>query len=145
VSTYPTAQTTRPGSVTIVVVLTWINAVLHLLLGVLLLVVAVAFGASGADATTRTIGTGLAVGLAIIYLIIGAVTAFVATRLGRGGRGSRMLLTVIEVITIITNVITWIVNNTAQQATSSIIGIVVAAVILALLWNQRANAFFESS
>jgi hypothetical protein len=136
---------TRPGSVTIVVVLTWINAVLHLLLGVLLLVVAVAFGASGADAATRGIGTGLAVGLAIVYLIIGAVTAFVATRLGRGGRGSRMLLTIIEVITIVVNVITWISNNTGQQAASSIIGIVIAGVILALLWNQRANDFFNAS
>jgi hypothetical protein len=136
---------TRPGSVTIVVVLTWINAILHLLLGVLLLVVAVAFGASGADVTTRGIGTGLAVGLAIVYFIIGAVTAFVATRLGRGGRGSRMLLTVIEVITIVVNVITWISNNTGQQAASSIVAIIIAGVILALLWNQRANDFFNAS
>lgn len=141
-TTYPI---TRPSSVTIVVVLTWINAILHLLLGVLLLVAAVVVGASAADAATRGIGTGLAVGLAIIYFIIGAVTAFVAVRLGRGGRGSRMLLTIIEVITIVTNLVTWIANNTTQQATSSIVGILIAAVILALLWNRQANDFFNAS
>ena len=56
-----------------------------------------------------------------------------------------MLLTIIEVITIVANVITWISNNTGQQAASSIIGIVIAGVILALLWNQRANDFFNAS
>ena len=87
----------------------------------------------------------MTVGLAIVYFVIGAVTAFVATRLGRGGRGSRMLLTVIEAITIVTNLVTWLANNTSQQAASSIFGIAVAAVILALLWNRRANEFFNSS
>ena len=138
-------QITRPGSVTVVVVLTWINAILSLLIGVLLLVAAVAVGASGADAATRSIGTGLAVGLAIVYIVIGAVTAYVAVRLGQGGRGSRMLLTIIEAITIVTHLITWISNNTTGQMWSSILGIAVAAVILALLWNRRANEFFDSS
>ena len=134
----------RPGSVTIVVVLTWINAVIHLLIGVLLLVAAIVIGAA-ASGNTRVIGTGLAVTLGIVYLLIGLVTAFVAARLGLGGRGSRMLLTVIEAITIVTNVITWITNNTTQQAVSSVIGIAIAVAILALLWNQRANDFFNAS
>ena len=134
----------RPGSVTVVVVLTWISAVLHLLLGVLLLIVGVAVGAA-ASGSTRVIGTGLAVTLAIVYLIIGLVTAFVAVRLSRGGRGSRMLLTVIEVIAIITNVITWITNNNTQQGVSSVLAIAFAVIILILLWNRTANDFFAAS
>ena len=47
----------RPGSVTVVVVLTWISAVLHLLLGVLLLIAGVAVGAA-ATGSGRVIGTG---------------------------------------------------------------------------------------
>jgi hypothetical protein len=135
---------TRPGSVTVVVVLTWINAVLHLIIGILLLVAGVAIGAGGTG-TNRAIGVGLAVGIGIVYLIIGLVTAFVAARLGRGGRGSRMLLTIIEAITIAANLITWISNNTTQQAVSSVIGILIAIAILALLWNRRANDFFTAS
>lgn len=134
----------RPGSVTIVVVLTWISAILHLLLGVLLLIAGVAVGAA-ATGSTRVIGTGLAVTLGIVYLIIGLVTAFVAVRLSQGGRGSRMLLTVIEVIAIITNVITWIAANSTQQAVSSVLAIAFAAIILALLWNRTANDFFNTS
>ncbi len=135
---------TRPGSVTIVVVLTWINAVLHLLFGILLLVAGVAVGSTGA-ASGRAVATGVLVGVGIIYLLIGLVTAFVAARLGQGGRGSRMLLTIIEVITIVANVIAWIAANSTQQAVSSVIAIIIAGVILALLWNRNANDFFNAS
>lgn len=134
----------RPGSVTVVVVLTWISAVLHLLLGVLLLIVGVAVGAA-ATGSTRVIGTGLAITLAIVYLIIGLVTMFVAIRLSQGGRGSRMLLTVIEVIAIVTNVVTWIAANSNQQAVSSVFAIAFAVVILVLLWNRTANEFFNAA
>ena len=134
----------RPGSVTIVVVLTWINAILHLLFGVLLLVAAVAFGAA-ATGSTRVVAPALLIVIGIVYLIIGLITAFVATRLGQGGRGSRMLLTVIEVISIVANVITWISVGTRQQGVSSALAIAVAAVILVLLWNKAASRFFEAT
>ncbi len=134
----------RPGSVTVVVVLTWISAILHLLLGVLLLIAGVAIGAA-ATGSGRVIGTGLAVTLAIVYLIIGLVTVFVAVRLGQGGRGSRMLLTIIEVIAIITNIVTWIATNSNQQAISSVFAIAFAVVILVLLWNRTANDFFNAT
>ena len=137
---------TRPGSVTIVVVLTWINAVLHLLTGCARCWSSRSRSAPPGPMRPPAASVRVSRSVSrIVYLIIGAVTAFVATRLGRGGRGSRMLLTIIEVITIVVNVITWISNNTGQQAASSIIGIVIAGVILALLWNQRANDFFNAS
>lgn len=135
---------TRPGSVTVVVVLTWISAILHLIIGVLLLVAGVAVGAA-ATGSTAVVGTGLLVGIAIIYLIIGLVTVFVAIRLWQGGRGSRMLLTIIEVIAIITNVVTWIVASSNQQAVSSVLAIAFAAIILVLLWNRNANEFFDAA
>lgn len=133
------AAPTRPGSVTIVVVLAWINAILHLLFGALLILAGLAAGA--ASVNTQAPGV-MVVGIGIVYLIIGLVTAVVAARLGRGGRGSRMLLTVIEVITILGNVTAWISAQTTQATVQSLIGIVIAAVILALLWNRRANEFF---
>lgn len=134
----------RPTSVTVVVVLTWISAILHLLLGILLVVAAVAIGAA-ASGSTRVVGTGLAVVLAIVYLIIGLITVIVAVRLGQGGRGSRMILTIIEAIAIIANVITWITVGTRQQAVSSVLAIAFAVVILILLWNKTANQFFEAT
>lgn len=137
------STTQRPGSVTIVVVLTWINAVLHLLFGVLLLIAGVAAGSAISGADNRVVAQGLLIGIGIVYLIIGLVTAFVASRLGRGGRGSRMLLTVIEVITIIGNLIAWITAQTTQATVQAVIAIVIAGVILALLWNRRANEFFS--
>lgn len=136
------STTRRPGSVTIVVILTWINAILQILFGVLLLVAAIAAGTAVAGAN-RVVGQGLLTGIGSVYLLIGAVTALVASRLGRGGHGSRMLLTGIELITIVSNLIAWITAQTTQATVQAVIAIIVAALILALLWNRRANDFFS--
>ncbi|GAA1875651.1 hypothetical protein GCM10009836_66190 [Pseudonocardia ailaonensis] len=120
----------RPGSVTVVVVLTWISAVLALLGGIALLVL-------GASAPNR-----LAVIVGVVYVLIGLVTGAVASRLGKGGRGARLLVTILTVLQIV-GALTALTGVGATTATSSGWGsIVIGLLLLYLLWNARANAFF---
>jgi hypothetical protein len=135
-----TPVTTRPGSVTIVVVLTWITAILDILGGILLLVLA-----NIAGGPVSNVPAGFLWFLGIFYIILGLVIAWVAVRLGQGGRGARMLLTIVQGINILVALGAWISAGTMGQATNSVIGIVIAVIILALVWNQRANDFFASS
>ena len=139
-------RVSRPGSVTVVVVLTWISAVLEIIAGVMLLVLA---GVAKADgATDVSFGTVLLFG--IVVLLIGVITAAVASRLGKGGNGARMIITVLEVLQVagaITALITLVRSVTLDSSpvvSQSIATIIIGVLILVLLWNQRANEFFGS-
>jgi hypothetical protein len=139
-------RVSRPGSVTVVVVLTWISAVLEILAGVMLLVLA---GVAKADgASDISFGTVLLFG--IVVLLIGVITAAVASRLGKGGNGARMIITVLEVLQVagaITALITLSRSATLDSSpvvSQSIATIIIGVLILVLLWNQRANEFFAS-
>jgi len=139
-------RVSRPGSVTVVVVLTWISAVLEIIAGVMLLVLA---GVAKADgATDVSFGTVLLFG--IVVLLIGVITAAVASRLGKGGNGARMIITVLEVLQVagaITALITLarsVTLDSSPVVSQSIATIIIGVLILVLLWNQRANEFFGS-
>lgn len=132
-----TAPVARPGSVTVVVVLTWISAVLQIVVGVLLLVVAATIGTAEIN-----VARGAIVAIGIFTLVIGLLTAAVASRLGRGGNGARIIVTVLEVLQILGAITTLSVYGSSGAGSGAIGNIAIAAVILALLWNNRANQFF---
>lgn len=131
------APVTRPGSVTVVVVLTWISAILQIIVGALLLIVAATIG-------TRDIqvASGVIVAVGIFTLLVGLVTAAVASRLGKGGNGARIIVTVLEVLQILGAITTLSVYGSSGAGSGSIGTIAIAVIILALLWNNRANEFF---
>ncbi|MGD9990371.1 hypothetical protein [Pseudonocardia sp.] len=131
------APLTRPGSVTVVVVLVWISAILQLLVGVLLLVVAATVGTADID-----VARGVIVAVGIFTLVIGLLTAAVASRLGKGGNGARIIVTVLEVLQIVGAITTLSVYGTTGAGSGAIGNIAIAVIILALLWNNRANEFF---
>ena len=129
----------RPGSVTLVVVLTIISGILTLLGGLFLLLLG---GAATLDRLNVSGGAVLFFG--ILYLILGIITIIVGIGLRNGSRLARMLVTILMVIDIISAITSPGWFQTSQTVTSSIIAIIVSVIVLALLWNRRASEFFAA-
>jgi len=129
----------RPGSVTVVVVLTIIS-------GILTLVGALFLRLLGGAACLATNVSGVAVLIfGILYLIFGIITIAVGVGLRNGSRFARILVTILMVIDILGGIanLIWFRNN--QTLTSGIITIIVSVAVLALLYNRRASDFFAST
>lgn len=127
-----------PTTVTIVVVLTWISAVLDVIAGASLVALAgdndVLKSLDATSSTATTLGIG--------FIVLGVVTAFVAWRLGRGGKLARILVSIIAVINLVAGIYSAFAlgtHNLAEGATDALI----ALVTLALLWNNKANQYFR--
>jgi hypothetical protein len=129
----------RPGSVTVVVVLTIISGILTLLGGLFLLLLG---GAATLD--RLNVSGGAVVIFGILYLIFGIITIIVGIGLRNGSRLARMLVTILMVIDIISAITSLIWFQTSQTLTSGIIAIIVSVIVLALLWNRRASEFFAA-
>jgi hypothetical protein len=80
--------------------------------------------------------------IGIVTLILGLITAAVASRLGRGGNGARMIVSAIQVLHIAGALANVMTSGSSSATGSGVLSIVLALAILALLWNSRANAFF---
>jgi hypothetical protein len=121
---------TRPGSVTFVAVLTYINGILDVIGGVALLVARdqVAGGGNSAAITTS----------AIVSILLGVVTVVVARGLLSGSSVSRALVAIVMVIDILNGVLLLFTS----QVVTGVIQILWSILIVALLFTRRANAFF---
>ncbi|MGH1523411.1 DUF7144 family membrane protein [Leifsonia sp. L25] len=126
---------TRPGTVTFVAVLAYINGVLNLVGGVIILFTR--------DQMARASNSGAQAGLitsAILAIILGIVILVVARGLLNGSRFARGLVTVVMIL----NAIGGVLLLFSLQFFSGILEILWAIVMLSLLYTQRANAFFAS-
>ncbi len=133
------APTARPGSVTFVMVLTWLVAILSILGGVTLLLA----GDDTLDSAGVTTSTATASGWTEV--VWGVVVALVAIGLGNGNNFSRLLVTVLMLVRIAVAV--W--AGMALNGTTGFWAIAVAGgfalLVLALLWNNKANLFFATN
>ncbi|HKN46004.1 MAG TPA: hypothetical protein VJW23_18990 [Propionibacteriaceae bacterium] len=135
--TEPVSNTVRrPGSVTIVVVLTIISGILTLLGALFLLLL------GGAASLASNISGVAVLVFGILYLIFGIVTIAVGVGLRNGSRFARILVTILMVIDILGGIANLIWFRSNQTVTSAIITIIVSVVVLALLYNRRASEFF---
>ncbi|MGN6427309.1 MAG: DUF7144 family membrane protein [Leifsonia sp.] len=125
----------RPGSVTFVAVLAYLNGILSIIGGVVMLFTRGAMTGAGNAGTEAGITTS-----AIISIILGIVILIVARGLLNGSAVSRGLVTVVMII----NIFNGILLMFTLQFISGIIDILWAFLILALLFTRRANAFFAS-
>ena len=123
----------RPGSVTFVAVLTYINAIFAIVGGIIILIAltdrSLATAASGNPAITGWTSVAL-----------GVITLAVAYGLLRGSGLSRTLVTVIMLLSVVNGVIAMY----SGAITSGVVSIVWALVIIGLLFTTRANEFFRS-
>ena len=125
----------RPGSVTLVAVLTYISGILNVIGGIIILLTRDQMAGPGNSGALAGITTA-----AIISILLGVVIIIVARGLLRGSPGSRTVVTVVMIIDILNGVLMLF----TLQIVSGVVQIIWSAVILALLFTRRANEFFAS-
>lgn len=144
----------RPASLTIVVVLQWISAIIGIVGGVIVMISAFAVtndavreaidnaldqeGVTGVTARTLTLGI-IATGL--ITVVVGVVRAIIARSLGRGKNWARVLLTVLGVLNLISAVLALFGENWAASAVT----IAIEVIILWLMWNAKSSAYIKAA
>lgn len=126
---------TRPGSVTFVAVLAYLNGILGIIGGVVILFTRQQMAGASDPGTVAGITTS-----AIISIILGIVILIVARGLLNGSAVSRGLVTVVMIVNIVNGVLLLF----TLQFVSGIVDILWALLMLALLFTRRANAFFAS-
>ena len=117
----------RPGGVTLVAVIAWIEGVLGVITGTLLLI-------SGSDFPAATTA-------AWVTIIIGIVTILVGVGLLRASNLARIVATVVFVLNLANAI--WTMFAVPGQLWSAIIGGLLAVIGLVLLYSARANEFFR--
>lgn len=119
----------RPGGVTLVAVIAWINGILAVIGGIIIL-------AAGAEE-----GFPGAVAAAWVGIIIGVITILVGVGLLRGSNLARIIATIVFVLNIGSAIFT--IFAAPGQLWSGIVTGLLAVVGLALLYSARANEFFR--
>lgn len=123
----------RPGSVTFVAVLTFLNGILNVIGGAVILFTR--------DSLVRTTDAGAVASVttsAILSLVLGIVMLVVARGLLRGNTVARVLVAIVMVISIVNGVLLLF----SLQFFSGILEILWAILVLAFLFTRRASAFF---
>ena len=125
----------RPGGVTLVAVLTWIQGFLDIVGGIILL-----FNVNN-PAFEREFGYGDAVLIAgIATIVIGVVIVVVARGLLRGSSVSRAIVTIFVLLSLVSAV--YVAIAIPAQLVAAIISGLLSLVVLGLLWSGKAAGFF---
>ena len=128
----------RPGGVTLVAVLTWIQGLLDVVGGIILL-----FNVSE-PAFEREFGYGDAVLIAgVAAIVIGVVIIVVARGLLGGSRVSRGIVTIFVLLSLISAV--YVAIAIPAQLAAAIVSGLLSLVVLGLLWSGKAASFFANS
>lgn len=130
----------RPTSVTVAVAIGWISVALDVVGGISLLILSGNDDVKSAlDADSSTIVTA-----GIVSLVFAAVLAAVVYQLSKGSSVARMLVTIVMVVRIVFSVWVLVAFGTHQLG-EALAALAVAIAALALLWNEKASAFFAAN
>jgi hypothetical protein len=130
-------STARPSSVTMVVVLTWLAAAMAIVSGVVVLFLSdAALEEAGISPTTANIS-------AWTEIVIGVIIALVAVGVSNGSNLARMLISILMVVRAAFGI--WAIVMFPNGLVTGLVTIVLAVLVLYLLWNAKANAFFETN
>lgn len=129
----------RPGSVTLVIVLMWISAIIELIAGILIVL------ASGnVEHLTQYDQTQTVVLVAgIVGIVLGLITIALAMGLARGSNAARVMVTILVVLQILSDTWELAARGHGGFPWLSVLGILFWLLILALLWTSRASDFFR--
>ncbi|WP_285024978.1 hypothetical protein [Plantibacter sp. ME-Dv--P-122b] len=122
----------RPGGVTIVAVIVWIQGFLSALGGALLMI--------GANTPNGNLQGMNVVGL--VSLILGIITIIVGVGLLRGSSVARVLTTIVLVLSIASAVYAMV---TTGNVATQIISLLLAVIGLILLYTKAASDYFRSA
>lgn len=133
-----TQTPSRPASVSFVVILTWLVAILTIVNGVLLLFANdAALTASGVDPDKANLTGWVAV-------VLGLVIALFASALGNGSGFARLIVSLLMVFRFVLGTIAVVVLWGSSHVWGAIVLTLVALLILYLLWNAKASAWFAA-
>ena len=152
-STY--APVTRPGGVTLVVVLMWIGGILEIIGGVVYLwlsfnpqqVPTALTGEEGVDLITASAESGASLRMILLWIgilsiIFGVITLLLASGLKNGSNGVRIFVTILIVLQLLFNAYE-MASIKSNPLWVSMLTIIVWLIALGLLWSSRASAFFK--
>ena len=127
----------RPASVTIVVVLTWVVAILAIIGGLFALFSPSTYiGELGwSNSQVRLQGA--------ITVIVGLITAILANMLGSGSKFARLLGSLLMILRLIGGALLALLSFGSVAFWVGITSALLALVVLWMLWNARAGAFFN--
>jgi hypothetical protein len=135
-------QIQRPGVVTFVVILLWIQAISAAVAGI----AAIVFRDNATVQDTVNQASGDLVVYGIIELAVGALVALVAVSLRGGSRGARNLVGVVQAIRVGVAVWAIVTHHAGGFLGTSIVTIALGTFILwALYGNERSDEFFEAA
>lgn len=129
----------RPGSVTLVMILTWIVAILTIIGGVMFLLAdaAALLDAGITKSTANTYGA--------VEIVLGVLIALVAIGLGKGNNFARFLVSLLMVlrigVAVWAAVMLWGYSGFWAVAFAGLVSLLV----LLMLWGAKANAFFATN
>jgi hypothetical protein len=144
-----TSAVQRPGTITLIVVLMWINAILEIIGGVLLIIASrskdfvtgVQEGAAPTFTSSQVTASTL-LWAGIISILFGIITILLATGLKNGNNGVRIFVTILIVIQILADAAEMTVWQN-RSVWTGLISILIWLIVLAMLWSSRASAFFQ--
>ena len=139
-----TGTVSRPGTITLIVVLMWINAIIEIIGGVLLMLGATSSSfVTGFDegAGVEDVTGGVLLTAGIIGVIFGIITILLAIGLKNGSNGARIFVTILIVLQILVDVAELTIWQN-RSIWTGLLGILIWLIILGMLWSSRASAFF---
>ena len=138
----------RPGTITFIVVLMWINAILEIIGGVLLII------ASRSNDVVTSVQAGVENNIpveqisessllwaGIISILFGLITILLATGLKNGSNGVRIFLTILIVLQILIDAAEMTALRN-ESVWTGLIAILIWLIVLGMLGAPRATAFF---
>ncbi len=143
------APVTRPGTITFIVILMWINAILEIIGGVVLII------ASRSNDVVTGVQEGVANSIpiedisetsllwaGILSIVFGIIVILLANGLKNGSNGVRIFLTILIVLQILVDAaeMTALKNKSVW---TGLIAILIWLIILGMMWSSRASAFFK--
>lgn len=130
----------RPVGVTILMVLIWIEALIGIIGGIYLII-----AHNNLDLRielNRSADTILWYG--IVTLVIGLITAWVASALGRGSEFARWLLALIAGLNLLSAIYSFIALDGVTRSSALVSGIVAVVVLYILFGERGSREFFEA-
>jgi hypothetical protein len=129
----------RPGGVTFVAIIAFLIAFLSLAAGFVFLL-ASASGLADAD-----ISEGTATSYGIVEIVFGIITALVAVGLWGGNSFARLAVTALMAVRIMASIWAAFALNGHGGFLLAVISGGSAVIVLLLLWNYRADEFFNAT
>jgi hypothetical protein len=135
----------RPGVVTFIGVILYIQAVLAAVAAV----VALAYKTRLADAITSQSGVEFSsdniIWVAILEIVAAVVLFLVASGIMRGSRGYRLFVAIVEGFRIATAFFYMLWHHDGPFVESGIVTILISSFVLWALYHERADEYFEST